>query len=271
MSVKHRLIDIDEVVRIKAGKKYKYFPKFVINTIKKIVHEEFLNNYIKYNYEGVEFCENCVDYLQATIEIEGLENLPADGSGRYTFVSNHPLGAIEGVAIGGVLGKQYGGKVRLLVNDFLLFLDGLAPLCVPVNKAGSQSRNLPKLIAEAFESDNQMFIFPAGVCSRKIDGKVQDLPWSKTFITKSKQSNRDIVPMYFEGRNSNIFYRICRFSDMLKLKFNPAMIFLPNEMYKALGSTYKIKIGKPIPISTFDKSKTAQEWAQEVRSIVYKL
>ena len=179
---------MDAIVRSRAGKKARYIPGFVLGFLKKLVHQSFINGFLEKGYTGVEFCGNCLDYLDVKVVVEGLENIP-DKTKRYTFVSNHPLGAIDGVTLGMVLGRHYDGRIKYLVNDL-------------VNKIGSQARNLPLLINEAFRSDNQMLMFPAGICSRKIDGRIQDLPWTKAFITKSIESGRDVVPVYFEGRNS---------------------------------------------------------------------
>ncbi len=263
-------IDLDAIVRSRAGKKARYIPGFVLGFLKKLIHQSFINGFLEKGYTGVEFCGNCLDYLDVKVVVEGLENIP-DKTKRYTFVSNHPLGAIDGVTLGMVLGRHYDGRIKYLVNDLLMNLKGLAPLCVPVNKIGSQARNLPLLINEAFRSDNQMLMFPAGICSRKIDGRIQDLPWTKAFITKSIESGRDVVPVYFEGRNSERFYNIARLCGKLRLKFNFAMLLLPDEMYRSRGNTYRIKIGKPIPYTAFDSSRTASEWAQEVRNRVYQL
>jgi putative hemolysin len=150
-------------------------------------------------------------------------------------------------------------------------LKGLAPLGIPINKLGGQARNLPRMIDEAFHSDNHMLVFPAGLCSRKINGKIQDLPWGKAFITKSRQTGRDIIPIHFEGKNSERFYRIANLQKMLGLKFNVAMMFLPDEMYKSTGRKYKITFGKPIPIDSLDNSKNDAEWAQDIRKSIYEL
>lgn len=268
----HRLIDIDEIARQKAGKKYKYIPKFLIESIKKIVHQDYMNTFIKKNYEGIDFCAKCIEYLDIKYEVEGLENLPPVEDGKkYTFVSNHPLGAVDGIILAKIIGQKYNGNIGFLVNDFLMFLDGLAPLCVPINKTGSQSRELPTLINEIYKSEKQLMIFPAGICSRKINGNIQDVPWSKSFVIKSSQTNRDIVPIRFIGKNTNRFYRVAKICDFFKMKFNLAMVLLPDEMYKAKGNTYKVIIGKPIPISTVDKSKTPTQWAQYFRKEVYNL
>ena len=265
-----QILDIEKVIVSRAGKKAKYIPKFLIRWFEKFMHLEFINGYLKEGYVGVEFCENCLKYLGVELEVIGMENLPEDGR-RYTFVSNHPLGAIDGVTLGALIGRKYDGKVKYLLNDLLMNLKGMAPLGIPVNKIGGQARNLPRLIDEAFRSENHMLVFPAGLCSRKIDGKIQDIPWGKAFISKSRQTGRDIIPIHFEGENSERFYKVADWQKKLGIKFNFAMLMLPDEMYKSAGRKYRITFGKPISISSFDKSKTDSEWAQEVRNAVYSL
>ena len=265
-----QILDIEQVIKAKAGKKAKYVPKFLIRWFKNFIHIDFINTYLKEGYVGVEFCENCIKYLGVELDISGQENLPQDGR-RYTFVSNHPLGAIDGVTLGAVVGRAYDGKIKYMLNELLMNLKGMAPLGIPINKLGGQARNLPRLINEAYESDNQMLVFPAGLCSRKMDGKIQDVEWSKSFVKKSRDTGRDIVPIHFEGENSKRFYRIASWQKKFGLKFNFAMMLLPDEMYRSRGRKYKVTFGKPISISTFDKSKNDTQWAQEVRKIVYEL
>ena len=265
-----QILDIEQVIRNKAGKKADRIPKFVINWFKKFMHLDFINGFLKEGYVGVEFCEKGLEYLGVEIEVEGLENLPKDGR-KYTFASNHPLGAIDGVTLGAVIGKEYDGNIKYLMNDLLMNLKGIAPLGIPINKFGGQARALPRLLNEVYESDCQMLIFPAGLCSRKIDGKIQDIEWGKSFVKKSRDTGRDIVPIHFDGENSKRFYRIATWQKRLGLKFNFAMMLLPSEMYKSKGRKYKITIGKPIAISSLDRSKTDHEWAQEIRKHVYEL
>lgn len=258
-------LDIESIVASKGGK----LPRFVTSFLRRLLHLDFLNTYFVQGYEGVDFCVHAMEFLDVKLDVEGLENVPADG--RYTFVSNHPLGGIDGVALGGIVGQNFGGKVKYLVNDFLMLVKGLAPICVGINKTGGQGRDLPRLIDEAFRSDNQMVLFPAGLCSRKIDGKVQDLKWTKAFVTKSIQTGRDIVPVHFIAENSPRFYRVANLCKRLKLKFNIAMAFLPDEMCRQQHKTFKVVFGKPVPYSSLDSSKTAVEWAQVIRKKVYEL
>ncbi|MDE7378191.1 MAG: 1-acyl-sn-glycerol-3-phosphate acyltransferase [Paraprevotella sp.] len=263
-------IDVERIVRERAGAKARYVPQFLINALKRLIHQDFINEYLRQGYEGVDFCENCLKYLDVEVDVHGLENLPTDGR-LCTFVSNHPLGAIDGVTLGMVLGRRYGGRVKFLVNDLLMNLKGLAPLCIPINKMGKQARNFPQVVEAGFRSDNHIIMFPAGLCSRRIDGEIQDLPWKKTFVTKSVETRRDVVPIHFEGQNSERFYSVANWCKRLHLKFNLAMLLLPDEMYHSRHKRYRVVIGQPIPWETFGKERTAAGWAQYVREQIYKL
>lgn len=267
-------IDIDEIVRGKAGAKARFVPRFVLSWLKRIIHQDEVNEFIlsEGDKQGMPWLDDCMEYLGTTLNVKGLENLPDDSDGRlFTFVSNHPLGGPDGVALGHLLGHRYDGRIKYLVNDLLMNLHGLAPFFVPINKTGKQSRDFPRLVEAAFGSPNHIIMFPAGLCSRRINGQIHDLPWQKTFITKSVETRRDIVPIRFNGRNSDFFYRIANVGKRLGLKFNIAMLYLVDELYKNRGKTFDVTIGKPIPYSTFDKSRKPQEWAAYVEDIVYKL
>ena len=272
-TVTEKTIDIDKILRQKMGAKANYVPGFLVSWLKRIIHQDRVNAFLweSRDKSGVEWLEECVRYLDMTLEIKGKENLPDPNDGRlYTFVSNHPLGGEDGVALGAIIGRHYNGRFRYLVNDLLMNLPGLAPVCIPINKTGSQSRNFPAMVEAGFQSDYHMLMFPAGICSRKRDGVISDIPWKKTFLSKSVEYHRDVVPIHFSGQNSNFFYRLASFSDN-HLKFNLAMLFLVDEMYKNVHKTFKVTIGKPIPWQTFDKSRNPVDWAQYVRDKVYSL
>lgn len=275
MSVEiEKTIDIDRILKDKMGTKAKFVPSFAVNWLKKILHEDEVNQFLweSRGVTGTEWLAECVRYLDMTLEIEGLENLPDKNDGKlYTFVSNHPLGGQDGVALGSIIGEHYDGKFRYLVNDLLLNLPGLKPVSIGINKTGKQSRDFPRMVEAGFQSDNHILMFPAGLNSRKISGEIHDLEWKKTFITKSVEYQRDIVPIFFCGRNSERFYRVAHFSDKHLKKLNLAMLLLVDEMYKNVGKTFRVVIGKPIPWQTFDKSRTSMEWAKYVEDIVYEL
>lgn len=265
------LIDIDKIIREKAPDKYKLIPKFIISYLKRIIHQDEINPFLKESKDktGVDFLEATMIFLDVRLVIKGEENLP--DKGLCTFVSNHPLGGQDGVALGYILGKHYNGKIKYLVNDLLMNLHNLAPLFIPVNKTGSQNRQFPAMVKAGFTSDNHLIMFPAGLCSRRRNGVIKDLEWKKTFIVESVKSQRDVVPIHFEGRNSNFFYNLANASKRLGIKFNIAMLYLADEMFKNRHKTFTITIGKPIPWQTFDHSRSASEWAQYVKETVYKL
>ena len=255
------------------GSKARFVPCFLVAWLKKIIHEDEVNRFLweNRNLKGTEWLTACVQYLDMTLDIVGAENLPDKNDGKlYTFVSNHPLGGQDGVSLGSIIGRHYDGKFRYLVNDLLLNLPGLKPVSIGINKTGKQSRDFPRMVEAGFNSDYHLLMFPAGLNSRRINGEIHDLPWKKTFITKSVETHRDVVPIHFSGQNSKRFYRIAKFSDRY-LPFNLAMLFLVDEMYRNVGKTFRITIGKPIPWQTFNKTKTPMEWANFVEERVYAL
>lgn len=267
-------VDVEQILREKAGAKARRVPRFVLSWLKKIVHQNEVNQFLEQSshLSGVEWLEACVEYLDMKLDVSGRENLPASDDGRhYTFVSNHPLGGIDGVALGAILGRHYDGHIRYLVNDLLMNLRGLAPLCIPINKTGSQSRDFPAMVEAGFKGDNHIIMFPAGLCSRRTNGVVRDIPWRKTFVVKSVETQRDVVPIHFGGQNSNFFYTLANFCKRTGIKFNVAMLFLVDEMYKNTHKRFSVKIGKPIPWQTFDKSRTPAQWAAWVQKKVYEL
>jgi len=265
------LIDIDAILASKAGKKARYVPRFLVSYLKKITHQEELNGFLENEQDryGVEFIEDFFRFFDNSFEVEGIENLPSEG--WHTFVSNHPLGAIDGMGLGMILGRHYDEKIKYLVNDLLMNIPQLKSLFIPINKTGRQAKNLPRQVDEAFKSENHILMFPAGICSRRTNGVIRDLEWKKTFITKSVQTQRSVVPIHFDGRNSDFFYNLANINKMLGLKFNIAMLYLADEMFKNRGQKFKVTIGKPIAWETFDKSKTPAEWAQYVQDVVYSL
>jgi len=265
------LFDIDKVIRGKAPKNYKYIPRFLVSYIKRIVHQDELNKFLGENTDkvGVDFLEATLKLFDTKVDIKGIENLPEGGPS--TFVCNHPLGGLDGISLGWVLGRRYNGRIKYIVNDLLMNLHNLAPLCIPVNKTGNQSRRLPEIIEKGFQSDENLILFPAGLCSRRVNGEIKDREWGKAFITKSVETKRDVVPMYFEGHNSNFFYNLSRIRQLLGIKFNIEMLYLADEMFKNKHKTFRLTIGKPIPWQTFDSQKQPLEWSAYVRDLVYKL
>lgn len=267
-------LDIDRVLSDKLGSRARFVPRILVNYLKRIIHQDELNEFIigEGDKQGVPWLLDCVEYLDMKLDVRGAENLPAPDAPPCTFVSNHPLGGQDGVALGAVLGKHYDGRIKYLVNDLLMNLYGLAPLCVPINKTGAQSRQFPAMVEAGFRGTDHIIMFPAGLCSRRQDdGSIRDLPWQKTFVTKSVETQRNVVPIHFSGHNSDRFYRIARWNARLGIKVNIAMLYLVDEMFRNRHKTFTITIGKPIPYTTFDRSRSPKAWAAYVQEEVYRL
>jgi len=258
-------INVREILRIKAPNTK--VPDFLVRYLEKIVHQNELNQFLKAHGDlyGIDFVKESVRFLGVSIHTEGLDDIP---EGRYTFAGTHPLGGIDGLSTGLAIHERFPEQsIKFLSNDLLSSLKNILPLFVPVNKVGSQSqhRTLPERLSEAYKSDRQMVIFPAGKCSRRIKGKITEVRWSKSFIQKSIESERDVIPVYFEGRNSNFFYNLANLRTFLGIKTNFEMLYLADEMFKQRGNTFHIYFGKPISYKTFDNSRSTQQWANWVR------
>jgi putative hemolysin len=270
--ISNKLIDVNEVLRQKAPKLAKKIPRFLVNYLIRTIHQDEINDIIvRYQaLDGVAFMQALVKEFDLTIEVQGEECVPADG-GKYIFASNHPLGGLDGVCIAALLGRYYGSDICCPVNDLLLFIPNLRSIFVPVNKHGAQGRHVARKIEEAFASDKQILTFPAGLCSRKQRGTIRDLEWKKSFIQKAVEYRRDIVPVYFEGQNSNFFYRLANFRKRFGIKMNIEMLYLPAEMFKQRHRLFRVYFGQPVPWQTFDNSKKPAEWAEWMKQKVYSL
>lgn len=272
MSAQKQIIDVREVLRTKAPNVLKRTPAFVVDYLIRTIHQDELND-ILHRYaalEGVAFMNALVREFDLTLNLIGKENMPVDG-GRYLFVSNHPLGGLDGICLAALLGERYGDNISCLVNDLLLFIPNLRSIFIPVNKHGAQSKEAVKRLDGIFASDRQVLTFPAGLCSRKQKGRICDMEWKKSFVRNAVKYRRDVVPVFFQGRNSNFFYRLANIRKCMGIGLNVEMLYLPDEMFRNKHQTFHVYIGERIPWQTFDHRKTTVEWAEWVKRKVYQL
>ncbi|HNW89189.1 MAG TPA: 1-acyl-sn-glycerol-3-phosphate acyltransferase [Bacteroidales bacterium] len=265
-----KFIEIEKVIAHKNPRLLKLLPGFVIRYIKRILHQDEINDFIGRNGHlyGLDFVERIVIEYIKQLNVNGIENITSDK--RILIASNHPLGGLDGVALMHVAGKIR-PDILFPVNDILMNLENIRCLFIPINKHGSNSQNL-KIINDTFASDASVLYFPAGLCSRKQKhGIIEDLEWKKTFISYARKYQRDVIPAFIDGRNSNFFYNLARFRKMLDVRQNIEMFYLVDEVYKQKNKTINITFGKPIPFETFDKRHTDQQWAQKIKEHVYQL
>ena len=260
-------IDVDKVLRDRLSGHYKYIPRFVVRWLERTICQDRLNAILEKmaGKNSVDAATSALDEMNITVKATGLDHLY---DGRFMFVSNHPLGGLDGLALISLLGNRYDKKIKFLVNDLLMAVEPLRGVFLPVNKYGKQSRIVATQIEEALKSDNQFITFPAGLCSRmQPDGSIADLPWQKAAVVHATNYQRDIVPVYFDAHNSRFFYRFAKWRKRLGIKFNIELIFLPKEMLKKCGNTLQVIIGEPIPWTAIDASRPKQE-AARLREIV---
>ncbi len=263
-------IDVREVLRSKNPSLERFIPGFMISYLKRIVHQDEINDFLgKYGHlRDAEFIRAGLDFFGITCSVKGRENIPV--AGRYIFVSNHPLGGLDGLVFIHELSGHFPG-IRFPVNDILMNITNLSGIFLPVNKHGAQERSAARLLEEAYASDNQILYFPAGLCSRKRKGVIRDLQWHKSFIAKAVQYQRDVVPCHFSGRNSDFFYNLANIRKFLGIKANIEMLYLADELFRQKGKTINLSFGTPISWKTFDKTRKAGEWAEWVKSETYSL
>ena len=267
MSCEPMRIDVDQVLRARLPRHYRYIPQFVVRWLERTICQDKLNAILvkMAGKNSVDAATAALDEMGISIESSGLERLP---EGRFMFVSNHPLGGLDGLALISLLGNRYDHKIKFMVNDLLMAVEPLRGVFLPVNKYGRQSRSSAAQIEEALAGDEQFITFPAGLCSRmQPDGTIADLPWQKAAVMHAVNYKRDIVPVYFDAVNSRFFYRFAKWRKRLGLKFNIELIFLPKEMIKKSGSTLRAVVGDPIPWNTLDGAHPKQE-AARLREIV---
>jgi putative hemolysin len=263
-------IDINQVIKNKNPKLFKLLPKFIISYIKKIIHQDELNNFF-INAKDIylhDYIKEIIKFYELNIEYSGLENVPENEG--CIVVANHPLGGLDGIAIMNTIGfKRL--NLKALVNDLLLNLSNMKELMIPINKIGKNNIQNSKRIDEFFASDECIILFPAGMVSRKQKGKIKDLEWKKSFVTKAVKYQKNVIPVYVEAKNSNFFYNLAALRKKIGIKANLEMFFLVDEVFKQKGETIKLTFGKPILHSTFTKEMTQIEWANKVKEHVYAL
>jgi putative hemolysin len=263
-------IDIEAIIGAKNPKLLKRLPKFIIRYIKKIIHQDEVNQILKENKDkkGVAFCHDIISRFNIELEVNGLENVPDKGG--VILASNHPLGGMDAMA----LVKMISGvreDIKFIVNDLLLNLQNLKDLFVGVNKVGKKSGQSLIEVGKLFEGDNLTIIFPAGLVSRKIKGKIIDPKWNKTFVSQARKNNKKVVPVKIDGQLSNFFYNLARLRTFLGIKANIEMFYLVNELFKQKNKKIKITFGKPIDIEKKYENTHDRVVAKQIQQLVYSL
>lgn len=267
-------IDVDAVVRKRLERYSRFIPRWLTTLLEKTICQDELNYLLRHNSgtTGGEFCHGALADLNVTAEFHGEENLP-DGDTRLVFVSNHPLGGLDGMIYIDYMTRKFApAKPRFIVNDLLMAVEPLHDVFLPVNKHGSQSKDRIKAIDDAFAGDGPIIVFPAGLVSRLtgLGKEIRDLQWHKMFVKKCIEHNRTVIPSFFCGKNSSFFYNFAHLRRYSGLKFNIEMIFLPREVINSRGKRFSIYFGKPVAPEKL-KERDPDSIAEQIKELVYTL
>ena len=263
-------IDIEKIFRGKNPRLARMIPGFIFRWIKKTLHQDEINGFLQNETAttGVAFACNILQAFGVHHDSDGHEHLPAEGGA--IVAANHPLGGMDGMILL-CQTARIRQDITFIVNDVLLNLPQFNDVFIGVNKIGTKGREQLKKIEEMYASDRLVLIFPAGLCSRKVRGVIQDLTWNKAFISRAIKYQKPVIPVHVTGKNSNWFYNLANFRKRIGLKANLEMFYLPDEMFKQKNKKIHVRYGRPIPWTTFDNRYSQHEWAQLLRSYVYTL
>ena len=265
-----KFVDVAQMIESKNPKLKKRLPKFVVNWLTRVIHQDELNAFMLKNKDkkDIDFCDEVMRYFNNDVTLHGVENIPKEGG--FVFAANHPLGGFDAIALVSRL-RGVREDVKFIVNDLLMNVTNLHGLFVGVNKHGASSQDSRNKVNDLFASDQAVFIFPAGLVSRHFDGEIQDTEWKKTFIMLARKNNKPIVPVFIRGRLTNKFYRLSRWRKRLGIKMNFEMLFLSDEFFKQRNSKIEIHFGKPIPPEFFSSEKSDAQWAEYLRDLVHNM
>lgn len=261
-------VDIKKVLQTKSPKLHKYLPGFVLNYIIRKLRQDDINygiNLLKDKY-GHDFNKAGLDYVGAKVKWHGLENIPAKG--KVIIAANHPLGGLDGMALIHAVSNVRQDTV-FFVNDVLKNLDNYGDLFVGVNKVGNSTNSALKIVVDEYSTEKAILVFPAGLVSRKQKGKIRDLEWKKSFVSKALQYQSPIIPTFIHGQNSKFFYNFALWRKRLGIKANIEMFFLPDEMFSQTNKDIHVQFGPPISPEIFNDSRTPKQWAQVIKAYIY--
>lgn len=267
-------IDVGAVLRQRAPGVARLMPRFVVRSLERFIRQDEMNAMLDATagLRDAAFCRGVLDHLGVSCDVSRADRLPRGDDARVVFVSNHPLGGLDGMALIAMLTEMTGRTVYCVVNDLLLAIGPLRGIFLPVNKHGRQNRDDGSRLEEVFAGPDPILMFPAGLCSRRgKDGVVADTPWRKMFVNRCIRHGRDVIPLHFSGQNSNFFYNFAALRARSGLRFNIEMARLPAEVFLSRGKRFTVTVGERIPCSALQGGQKAVRQAAEIRDTVYKL
>ena len=222
------------------------------------------------DYQGREFADHLLENMNITIDVspEQLENIPKEGG--FVVVSNHPFGGIEGVMLLSAIAKVR-PDFKLMANFILSHIPNLKECFFSVNPfeknpEWKSSVGGIKGAIQHIAAGNGLGVFPAGEVSRYHGHDFpEDLPWSTSIARIIKNAGVPVIPVFWEGYNSKLFYAVDKIHSML------GTARLTKELINKHDTCFNLQVGKPILPAEIALYENPKELAAYLRSRSYAL
>lgn len=240
----------------------------VVELLRRVACEERINAFLAETagLVGFAFVERAIELLQLRYSVANTdrENIPVEG--RVVIVANHPLGALDALALIHLVGSVR-RDVKVLANDLLMQFTQLKPLLLPLPVFGGGSAHGGARAAyRALENDEALIVFPAGEVSRMRAAGVRDAAWSSGFVRLALKTGAPVVPVHIAAQNSPVFYGVSMLAKPL------SSLLLPREMFGAARARIELQVGENVPAAALTQStQQPQRIAQQMRTHVYRL
>jgi len=222
------------------------------------------------DYQGREFADHLLENMNITIDVspEQLESIPKEGG--FIMVSNHPFGGIEGVMLLSAIAKVR-PDFKLMANFILSHIPNLKECFFSVNpfEKNPEWKSSVGGIKGAIQhvaDGNGLGVFPAGEVSRYHGHDYpEDLPWSNSIARIIKNAKVPVIPVFWAGRNSKLFYAVDKIHPML------GTARLTKELINKHDTCFNLQIGKPILPAEIAQYEDPTNLAAYLRSRSYAL
>ena len=243
------MVNVEHVLESKYPRLKTDYPRLVyrgaVGFLNRLLHVQDINGFLERygEYRGLDFIEKIFEYLNVdyAVKARDKENIPT--AGRVLIVANHPLGALDALALVKLVGEVR-PDVKIVANDVLMQFDPLHELLIPIDNMNEKiSKASVEKVLDALENDEAVIIFPSGEVARAGIFGVKDSKWKSGFVFFAKKTNSKILPVYIDAKNSKLFYAI----SFIYKHFSTAM--LAREMFNKRSRTINFKVGEVVPES----------------------
>lgn len=207
--------------------------------------------------------------LKYVVFEEDLAKIPK--TGPFILVSNHPLGAIDGILMTKIL-TEIRPDFKVMGNFLLEKIKPMEPYVIPVNPFENRKeiRNSSTGMRETLthlQNGGCVGIFPAGEVSNRNNefGDILDKKWEKPALKLIKMAKVPVVPMYFHAKNSALFYQAAKIHPDLQT------LMLPSEMMNKREKPIRIRFGKCVSVKVMDEYESVEELGEFLQKKIYML